>query len=71
LSRQSTCFAPGYFETELNVPLLENADFVAFVNSRVALRRWGKPRELAGIAVLLASEAGSYVPARRLWSMAG
>jgi gluconate 5-dehydrogenase len=58
-----TCnaIAPGYFETELNVPLLQNEDFVAFVNSRVALRRWGKPRELAGLAVLLASEAGSYI----------
>lgn len=63
-----TCnaIAPGYFETELNVPLLENADFVAFVNSRVALRRWGKPRELAGIAVLLASEAGAYITGQEI-----
>src|SRR5215468_6797987 len=63
-----TCnaIAPGYFETELNIPLLENADFVAFVNSRVALRRWGKPRELAGIAVLLASEAGSYITGQEI-----
>jgi gluconate 5-dehydrogenase len=63
-----TCnaIAPGYFETELNVPLLENADFVAFVNSRVALRRWGKPRELAGLAVLLASEAGSYITGQEI-----
>jgi gluconate 5-dehydrogenase len=63
-----TCnaIAPGYFETELNVPLLENADFVAFVNNRVALRRWGKPRELAGIAVLLASEAGSYITGQEI-----
>lgn len=63
-----TCnaIAPGYFETELNVPLLENPDFVAFVNSRVALRRWGKPRELAGLAVLLASEAGSYITGQEI-----
>jgi len=63
-----TCnaIAPGYFETELNIPLLENADFVAFVNSRVALRRWGKPRELAGLAVLLASEAGSYITGQEI-----
>ena len=63
-----TCnaIAPGYFETDLTVPLLENADFVAFVNSRVALRRWGKPRELAGIAVLLASEAGSYITGQEI-----
>jgi gluconate 5-dehydrogenase len=63
-----TCnaIAPGYFETELTVPLLEDADFVAFVNNRVALRRWGKPRELAGIAVLLASEAGSYITGQEI-----
>jgi gluconate 5-dehydrogenase len=63
-----TCnaIAPGYFETELTVALLENADFVAFVNSRVALRRWGKPRELAGLAVLLASEAGSYITGQEI-----
>jgi gluconate 5-dehydrogenase len=58
-----TCnaIAPGYFETELTGPLLEDAAFVEFVNSRVALRRWGKPRELAGLALLLASEAGAYI----------
>jgi gluconate 5-dehydrogenase len=58
-----TCnaIAPGYFETDLTAPMLANAEFVAFVNSRLALRRWGKPRDLAGIAVLLASEAGEYI----------
>ena len=63
-----TCnaIAPGYFETELNIPLLENAEFVTFVNSRVALRRWGKPRELGGLAVLLASEAGSYITGQEI-----
>ncbi len=63
-----TCnaIAPGYFETELTAPMLENADFVAYVNSRVALRRWGKPRDLAGIAVLLASEAGAYITGQEI-----
>jgi gluconate 5-dehydrogenase len=58
-----TCnaIAPGYFETDLTVPMLANAEFVSYVNSRVALRRWGKPRDLAGLAVLLASEAGAYI----------
>ncbi len=63
-----TCnsIAPGYFETELTVPLLEDEAFVSFVNSRVALRRWGQPRELAGLAVFLASEAGSYVTGQQI-----
>jgi NAD(P)-dependent dehydrogenase (short-subunit alcohol dehydrogenase family) len=28
---------------------------------RTALKRWGDPRELAGPALLLASDAGSYI----------
>jgi gluconate 5-dehydrogenase len=58
-----TCnaIAPGYFETELNRPLLNDPAFVAFVNQRTPLRRWGKPEELAGAALFLASAAGSYV----------
>jgi gluconate 5-dehydrogenase len=46
--------------------MLGNPDFVAFVNSRVALRRWGKPRDLAGVAVLLASEAGAYITGQEI-----
>lgn len=53
--------APGYFATEMNTPLIENPEFSAWVASRTALGRWGQPRELAGAAVFLASEAGSYV----------
>jgi gluconate 5-dehydrogenase len=63
-----TCnaIAPGYFETELTGPLLEDGDFVEFISSRTALRRWGKPRELAGLAVLLASDAGSYITGQEI-----
>lgn len=31
------------------------------LGGRAALGRWGKPEELAGPALLLASEAGSYI----------
>jgi gluconate 5-dehydrogenase len=63
-----TCnaIAPGYFETDLTADLLKDEDFVARVNSRVPLRRWGKPRDLAGVAVLLASEAGSYITGQQI-----
>ncbi len=36
------------------------------MNSRVALRRWGRPRDLAGLAVLLASEAGAYITGQEI-----
>lgn len=63
-----TCntISPGYFETELNAGLLADRAFVDRVNSRVPLRRWGKPSELGGIAVFLASEAGAYVNAQQI-----
>jgi gluconate 5-dehydrogenase len=56
-----TAIAPGYFETEINAELMKRPDFVAFVNERTPLRRWGKPEELAGAALFLASPAASYV----------
>jgi gluconate 5-dehydrogenase len=53
--------APGYFETVLNAALLKDQTFVDKIVNRVPLRRWGKPEELAGLAVLLASDAGAYI----------
>jgi gluconate 5-dehydrogenase len=63
-----TCnsIAPGYFETDLTKPLLDNAAFVARVNSLVALRRWGKPSDLKGLAVFLASDASAYVTGQQI-----
>jgi gluconate 5-dehydrogenase len=57
---------PGYFETEMNEALIANAEFSAWVKGRTPLRRWGRPREIAGAAVFLASEAGSYVNGHQL-----
>jgi gluconate 5-dehydrogenase len=58
-----TCnaIAPGYFITDLNRALVEDAAFNAFVESRTPLGRWGQPEEIAGAAIFLAAPAGSYV----------
>ena len=53
--------APGYFLTDLTRPLAEDKDFDAWVKSKVPLRRWGRPEELVGAALFLASEASSYM----------
>lgn len=54
------CIAPGPFLTDLPGKLLSDEEKQIF-SRRTALGRWGDPRELAGPALLLASEAGSYV----------
>lgn len=54
------CIAPGPFLTDLPASLLTDAQRADFAN-RTALGRWGEPRELVGPALLLASDAGSYI----------
>jgi NAD(P)-dependent dehydrogenase (short-subunit alcohol dehydrogenase family) len=54
------CIAPGPFLTDLPGSLLSSEQKKALAD-RTALGRWGEPRELAGPALLLASEAGSYI----------
>lgn len=54
------CLAPGPFLTDLPGTLLSDAEKKSFA-VRTALGRWAEPRELAGPALLLASEAGSYI----------
>ncbi len=58
--------AGGYFETELSKALRQNADLVARINARIPLHRWGTPRDVAGVAVFLASAAGGYVTGQEI-----
>jgi len=59
------CLAPGPFKTDLPMSLL-NAEQQQKFSDFTALQRWGDPRELAGPAILLASEAGSYITGETL-----
>jgi gluconate 5-dehydrogenase len=58
---QVNAIAPGYFATEMNRALLDNAEFDAWVKKRTPAGRWGEPAEIAGAAVFLASSAADYI----------
>ena len=52
---------PGYFRTELNQKLVDDAAFSAWLVNRTPNRRWGEVEELAPAAVFLASDASRFV----------
>ena len=52
---------PGYIATELTEPLWTNEDFNKWVMSKTPHARWGRPEDLLGTAVLLASRAGEFI----------
>ena len=58
---------PGYCLTELTKPLAEDPEFDAWVKSEVPLRRWGRPEDMAGMAVMLASPASDYVSGQTIY----
>jgi gluconate 5-dehydrogenase len=64
---QCNGLGPGYIVTELNRPLIENAEFNAWVCKRTPAGRWGKPEELVGAAVFLASRASDFVNGQILY----
>ena len=58
---QVNAIAPGYFATEMNRALLDDAKFDAWVKARTPAGRWGAPDEIGGLAVFLASSAADYI----------
>jgi len=53
--------APGFFATERNAEVVANDGFTRVLTRRASLGRWGRPEEIGGVAVFLASDAASYV----------
>jgi gluconate 5-dehydrogenase len=58
---QANAIGPGYMITDMNQALIDNPAFDAWVKGRTPAKRWGKPEELVGAAIFLASDASNYV----------
>lgn len=52
---------PGPFLTEMNIPIAGTEEAKKFIVGATALARWGELKEIQGAALLLASDAGSYM----------
>ena len=53
--------APGLIKTDFARALWENPDILKKATSRAPLKRIGLPKEIAGAAILMASEAGTFL----------
>jgi len=63
--------APGFFDTPLRDNIRHNQKVVDFTLERTPLRRCGQPRELKGLALLLSSEASSYITGQTFFADGG
>lgn len=53
------CIAPGWIDTEMNKNLPK--DFIKSETQKIALKRWGRPEEIARAALFLCSEDASFI----------
>ncbi|MCM3130334.1 MULTISPECIES: 3-oxoacyl-[acyl-carrier-protein] reductase [unclassified Paenibacillus] len=58
------CIAPGFIETEMTQGL--SSELVEGMLSGIPLSRLGRPEEVAGVALFLASESASYMTGQTL-----
>lgn len=58
---------PGYIETELTRPLVENEEFSSWVRGRTPAGRWGRTEDLVGGLLFLASPASDFVSGQVLY----
>ncbi len=58
---------PGPFLTDLNKVILKDPEKVKFFMDRMPMKRFGKPEELHGAVIFLASEASSFITGTTLY----
>lgn len=55
------CIAPGYIDTDMNTALINDPVRNEQITTRIPAGRWGKPDDLVGTAIFLASSASDYI----------
>jgi len=58
---------PGYIETELTQPLVDDEEFSAWVRGRTPAGRWGRTADLVGGVLFLVSPAADFVSGQILY----
>ena len=63
---RANAIAPGFMDTPLAAPIWEDAEMRRWIFNRVPVERPGRPDELVGALLLLASDAGSFLTGQTL-----
>jgi NAD(P)-dependent dehydrogenase (short-subunit alcohol dehydrogenase family) len=58
---------PGYFDTDINARSRADPIARAERTQRTILGRWGTPQDIVGLAILLASDASSYITGQDIY----
>ena len=58
---------PGFIETELTADIRKDQEVVDKVNGRTPVARWGRPEDLVGPALFLASDTSSFITGQTLY----
>ena len=63
---RANAIAPGLIKTDFAKALWDNPEILKVFTDKVPMKRIGEPEEIAGVALMLASEAGAYINGQTL-----